>query len=132
MATPSPTTGRLAAPEPSISIDLYVRPSPENARRVHTSLVAFGFGQVGLSDQDFIRPEHVVQLGRPPVRIDIVTSIDGVAWEECWEGRQSGSYGDTPVFFIGRDQLVKNKRAAKRYKDLADLEALGEPPEAPS
>jgi hypothetical protein len=67
-----------------------------------------------------------VPLGLPPVRVDIVTSITGVSWEEAATGRIEGKYGDVLVYYIGRQQFMSNKRALGRKKDLADLEALGE------
>ena len=67
-----------------------------------------------------------MQLGFPPVRIDIVTSITGVSWEEAVSGRIEGTYGDVRVYYIGREQFISNKRVLGRKKDLADLEALGE------
>jgi len=107
-------------------IDLYVRPSAENARRVVEALADFGFGSLGLTEADFTRSGQVIQLGRPPVRIDLLTSISGVTWEEADAGKAAGHYGDVPVSYLGRVQLTANKRAAGRMKDLADLEALGE------
>ncbi len=68
----------------------------------------------------------VVQLGVPPVRVDLITSITGVSWEEAAASRESGHFGDVPVHFIGRAQYIANKRATGRKKDLADIEALGE------
>jgi hypothetical protein len=67
-----------------------------------------------------------VQLGFPPVRIDLVTSLTGVSWEEAVSGRIEGKYGDLLVYYIGRQQFISNKRALGRKKDFADLEALGE------
>jgi hypothetical protein len=67
-----------------------------------------------------------VQLGIVPVRIDLVTSITGISWEEAVSERVEGIYGDVPVYYIGRRQFIRNKRALGRKKDLADLEALGE------
>jgi hypothetical protein len=107
-------------------IDIYIRPSPENARRMVEVLTDIGFGSLGLTAADFIQPEQVIQLGRPPVRIDLLTSISGVTWEEAETGRVEGRYGDVPVSYLGRAQLTTNKRAAGRKKDLAELEALGE------
>ncbi len=107
-------------------LDLYVRPSPENASRIVAALQDFGFGSLGLKEADFLQPGQVIQLGRPPVRIDLLTSISGVAWEEAEAGKVPGRYGDVPVAFLGRAQLVANKRACGRTKDRADLEALGE------
>jgi hypothetical protein len=107
-------------------LDLFVKPDHENAERVVAALRAFGFGTQGLSAEDFEAPDRVVQLGVPPVRVDIVTSISGVSWEDAWRGRVAGEYGGVPVCFIGRGEFVANKKAIGRRKDLADLEALGE------
>ncbi len=107
-------------------LDLLVHADHANAARVMLSLRAFGFESVGLTENDFVERDRVVQLGVPPVRIDLLTSLSGVTWEEAVEGRTSGAYGDVPVFFIGRDQLIANKRATGRTRDRADLEALGE------
>lgn len=107
-------------------LDILVRPSSANAARVMESLKIFGFGETGLTDEDFEKPDTVVQLGVPPVRIDIITSISGVSWAEAHGERVKGHYGDVPVAFLGRQQLIANKRASGRKKDLADLEALGE------
>lgn len=108
-------------------LDLLVRPTAANATRVMQSLDQFGFGDVGLDAGDFTRPETVIQLGVPPVRIDLITSISGVPWEDAWSGRDPGAYADVEVNFLGRSQIVRNKRATRRARDVADLEALGEP-----
>jgi hypothetical protein len=107
-------------------IDLYVRPTSDNAEKLIGALGAFGFHSPELSVQDFTKIDRVVQLGDPPVRVDLLTSITGVSWEEAESGKAGGYYGDVPVFFLGRAQYVRNKRATGRLKDLADLEALGE------
>lgn len=107
-------------------IDIFVRPAHDNAAKVISALVHFGFGSLNLTIDDFQKPDSVVQLGVPPVRIDIITSLTGVTWEEADNGKQSGRYGKVPVFFLGREQYIINKRATGRKKDLADLEALGE------
>jgi hypothetical protein len=107
-------------------MDIYVKPNPTNAQRIMAALNDFGFGSVELSATDFEVEDKVVQLGFPPVRVDIVTSITGVSWEESVLGRVEGKYGNVPVYYIGRQQFISNKRALGRKKDLADLEALGE------
>jgi hypothetical protein len=106
-------------------IDIFVKPDDENATRIMSALEDFGFGSVGLVAQDFERPGQVVQLGVPPVRIDIITSISGVSWKDAFSHRTAGQYGDIHVHYIGHKQLIVNKRAMGRKKDLADLEALG-------
>ena len=106
-------------------IDILVRPDPENAHQILKALETFGFGSVGLTAEDFTVPDKVIQLGVAPVRIDIVTSITGVSWEEAVAGRVQGNYGDIVVYFIGRREFIRNKQALGRKKDQADLEALG-------
>lgn len=107
-------------------LDILVRPDADNAVRVMEALKAFGFGEIGLERQDFEKVGNVIQLGAPPVRIDILTSISGVSWDQADGERIEGRYGDIAVGFLGREQIIANKRASGRKKDLADLEALGE------
>lgn len=114
------------APRFTGDLDIYVKPDPENARRIVEALDQFGFKSVDLSVDDFQTPDQVVQLGVPPVRVDILTSITGVSWAEAASGRVEGRYGEIPVYYIGREQFTANKRATGRKRDLADLEALGE------
>ncbi|MFO7708794.1 MAG: hypothetical protein R6V84_11520 [Desulfobacterales bacterium] len=114
------------APRYTGDLDIFINASADNADRILNALKEFGFGSAGLSVQDFSEPNKVIQLGYPPVRIDIVTSISGVSWAEAFQNRVGGKYGETPVFFIGREQFVVNKRTVGRKRDLADLEALGE------
>jgi hypothetical protein len=113
------------APRYTGDIDLLVNPRRENATKVIHALTDFGFGSLQLTSEDFGAPDKVVQLGVPPVRIDIMTSISGVSWEEAYSGKVAGNYGQTSVYFIGREHYIKNKRSIGRKKDLADLEAIG-------
>ena len=113
------------APRYTGDIDIFVKPDDENAARIMSALEVFGFGSVGLAAQDFERPGQVVQLGVPPVRIDIITSISGVSWDEAFSNRAAGQYGEIQVHYIGHEQFIINKKAMGRKKDLADLEALG-------
>jgi len=114
------------APRVTGDIDLFVRPTSENAERILAALDEFGFASLNLSKDDFTTPGMVVQLGVPPVRIDIITRVSGVSWEKADAGKVAGNYADTPVFFIGREDFISNKRATGRVKDAADIEALGE------
>ena len=108
-------------------LDLLLDRAPDNAEHVIGALTAFGFGDVGLSVADFQKPDVVIQLSLPPVRVDLLTDITGVTWDMAWAGRAAGEFGGVPVAFLGIAELRANKRATGRHKDLADLEALGEP-----
>jgi hypothetical protein len=79
---------------------------------------------LSLAAADFENPERVIQLGELPVRIDLITSITGVSLEEAFSSRVPGNYDDIPVYFLGREPFIRNKRAIGRAKDLADIEAL--------
>jgi hypothetical protein len=107
-------------------LDILVRADEENSARLLSALDDFGFGGSGFNIQDFIKPDKVIQLGFAPVRIDILTSIEGVSWEQAKGGCVQGDYGGISVHFIGRKEFIANKRILGRQKDLADLEALGE------
>ena len=106
-------------------LDVFVEPTAENAERVLAALEDFGFGGLGLAISDFDKPGRIVQLGVAPNRIDLLTSIDGVPFGEAWSGRVTGRFGAESVAFLGRRELVANKRAVGRLQDLADIEALG-------
>lgn len=118
--------GFHGAPRYTGDLDVLVRPDPINARSIIQALHEFGFGSVGLTAADFEEEGKVVQLGFPPVRIDIITSITGVSWEQARSGRAEGRFGDLMVHYIGRDDFISNKRALGRKKDIADIEAVGE------
>ena len=114
------------APRFTGDIDLFIRPIRENAERILTALNEFGFGSLDLSEDDFTTPGKVIQLGVPPVRIDIITRVSGISWEKANMDKVSGLYDQTPVFFIGRTDFITNKKATGRKKDAADIEDLGE------
>jgi len=114
------------APRYTGDLDVFVMPDPANAGRIMRALAEFGFGSAGLTPADFEQEGKVVQLGFPPVRVDIITSITGVTWEQARSGRMEGHFGDVMVYYIGRKEFIANKRALGRNKDLADLEAVGE------
>ena len=114
------------APRFTGDIDLWVRTSAENADKIINALNEFGFGALGITKQDLTQDDQVLQLGYPPIRIDIMTSIDGVDFDEAFNNSLITSYGDIKIKIISKDDFIKNKRATGRYKDLADIEALGE------
>jgi len=112
-------------PRATGDMDIWVRKSPENASKILKVLDEFGFGSLGVAADDLLE-DKVIQLGQPPVRIDLMTELDGLTPDEVWAGRVAGRFGDMPVFYLGRDAFIRNKRSLGRHKDLADLEALGE------
>ena len=87
------------APRFTGDIDIFLRPHPDNAKRVLDALAAFGFSFLNLTEKDFQHPNKVVQLGVPPVRIDLLTSISGVSWEAADASKESGYFGDVPVCY---------------------------------
>jgi len=105
-------------------LDIWIRPDPSNARRVLDSLRAFGAPLKDLTQSDLFQPGLVFQIGVPPVRIDIVTAIDGVDFGDAWPARINTRFGDQPTAVLSREHLIQNKRAAGRAQDLADLEWL--------
>jgi len=107
-------------------IDFWIRPTPGNLERLLAALKDFGFGSLGLSTQDFA-PDAVIQLGQPPRRIDLMTTIDGVDFDTCYARRETVELAGLRLDIIGLEDFKTNKRATGRLKDLADLEDL-EPP----
>jgi hypothetical protein len=114
------------APRYTGDLEIFVKPDVENAVRIIKVLEEFGFSSVGLKAEDFNSPDQIVQLGVPPVRIDIITSLSSVTWEEALSGCVKAVYGSVPVNILGRGEFIRNKKAVGRKQDLADLEAIGE------
>jgi hypothetical protein len=113
-------------PRATGDLDVWIDPEPANAERVWTALSRFGapVGQLGVSREDLQTPGMVVQIGSPPRRIDLMTDISGVSFDEAWQKRVTHAVGSRAVPFLGREELIRNKRACARSKDLADLEML--------
>lgn len=107
-------------------IDILVRPTTENARRVYRALLAFGapVAAHGVSERDFETQDNVYQMGLPPRRIDVMTSVSGVSFDEANADAIEGKLGHVTVRFIGKAAQARNKRAAGRPKDLVDAELL--------
>jgi hypothetical protein len=114
------------APRASGDIDLFVRPSPDNAAKVFAALVQFGapLGAQGVSVSDFARPGVVYQIGLPPRRIDVLTEISGLSFEEANASRELATLEGRAIPYIGREAFIRNKRASGRPKDLADVSRL--------
>ena len=106
-------------------LDLWVDPTPENGARVVRALAEFGFQSLNLRPTDFESKDIVVQLGRAPRRVDVITSISGATFEACHPNRVQVDADGLLVPVIGRQCLIANKRATGRLKDLADVEGLG-------
>jgi hypothetical protein len=104
-----------------------VRSTSENARLLVDILNEFGFAQSGFKESDFLKPGQLIQLGRVPTRIDLLTSITGVSSEQAFAGKFSAELDGIRVFVLGKDALVRNKRAVGRPQDLADIITLEKP-----
>ena len=104
--------------------DVWVRPSADNAPRVLAALASFGAPLHDLSEADLASPGTVFQIGVPPIRIDVITAIDGVAFDEAWPGRLSAPFADQVAPVLSREDLIRNKRAAGRPRDLLDAKWL--------
>lgn len=113
-------------PRATQDIDIWVEPTKTNAARLCAALDDFGFTDLATAVDEFATPEKMATLGNAPLRIDIMTSIDGVAFEEGWAGRLEAKLGEHVVPFLGREQFLANKRASGRPKDLADIALLTE------
>jgi hypothetical protein len=109
-------------------LDLWVRPDPANARRVLAALRTFGAPLQGLTEADLSSPGPIFQIGVPPLRIDVLTTIDGVAFGEAWSTRVRSPFADLEVTVLSKELLIRNKRAAGRLQDLADVERLEQRP----
>jgi hypothetical protein len=105
-------------------IDIWIELTPENADRVVQALEQFGFGSLGLKPADFLEPSQVIQLGYPPRRIDLLTSLKGVDFNDCYQDRTTIVIEGMNIDFINLANLKKNKQATGRHQDLADLENL--------
>lgn len=105
-------------------LDVWVNPTSVNAKNVLNAVNDFGFSSYGLTISDFETKGNIIQLGYPPLRIDIITDIDGVDFDECYKNRKPIILDGLSVNFIGFDDLVKNKKASGRYRDLDDLRNL--------
>ena len=105
-------------------LDILVRATPENAGKLVDLLNQFGFADSGFKESHFTESEQMIQLGRVPNRIDLLTSITGVSTDEALNSRVATDLDGIPVFILSKDALIRNKRAVGRAQDLADLESL--------
>ena len=112
------------APRFTGDLDIFVRPTIENAAKVMEAVRAFGFPVDELQPQDLIDPRRILEMGIEPVQIHVMSAISGVSWDDAWETRAAGRCGGHAASFLGREAFLQNKRAAGRPKDLADIDAL--------
>jgi len=105
-------------------LDIFVGRDEENAQKLMDVLEAFGFSAMGITRDDLLRPDYVIQLGRAPNRIDLLTGISGVTFDEAWNSREPGDISGSALYFLSRDLLITNKLAANRPKDRADVDVL--------
>lgn len=106
-------------------LDVWIERTDENAANIVGAIEQFGFASLQLRTDDFLEADQIIQIGLPPNRIDLITSIAGVEFDECYPHRMSGELEDVTVPFIDIVNLKKNKQASGRLQDLADLENLG-------
>ena len=98
--------------------------SPENADKLDQVLKDFGFGDAGISRDDFLEVNQVIQLGRAPNRIDLLTGISGVTWQDAWASRTLIDFDGMDIPLIGKDELIRNIEATGRPQDIADVARL--------
>jgi hypothetical protein len=111
-------------PRATYDLDVWIATSPANAERVMKALADFGFDVPELSTDLFLKDDSIVRMGSEPVRIEVVTSISGVQFDDCYRERLETTINDVPVSLINLRDLKTNKKASGRLKDLADLEQL--------
>lgn len=114
------------SPRATGDIDVWVEPTEANAQLVYAALQAFGAPLHDLTVDDLSTPGIVFQMGLPPRRIDVLTQISGVDFEEAWPNRTKARFGEIDVFVIGAEEFIRNKRASGRPKDLVDADTLAE------
>ena len=115
------------APRFTGDLDILVNPTESNGGRLLEAIRAFGFPSTPLTPGDVASGNRLIEMGVPPVQIHVMSHIDGVTWDEVWQSRVFGELGANSVPFIGREAFLRNKHAAGRPKDLADIDALREP-----
>jgi hypothetical protein len=116
--------GFHAEPRYTKDLDLWIRPTRENADRAFAALRTFGAPLAGVSPSDLIDPTSYFAMGVPPNRIDVLNAIEGIDFERAWPHRVQGQYGPIPMWVIGVDDLIVNKRATGRPRDILDADAL--------
>lgn len=115
-----------AKPRYTKDIDILIEPSAVNGRRIIKALRDFGFDSLALSEGDFQTKKRIIQLGYEPLRIDLLTSVEGRSFQRVWKNRTSGAYGAIKANIIGLGDLMAMKKRSERLQDKMDLEALSD------
>lgn len=113
-----------AKPRYTKDIDIFIDSSPENAEKIIKALTEFGFEDLDLSEDDLCQKGNIIQLGYEPLRVDIVTSLSGISFDQAWKSKVCAYYGREKVYFIGLDDLIQTKKQSGRPQDKVDLDLL--------
>lgn len=116
--------GKHGYPRATIDLDVWVKPTLENGKRIMLALEDFGFESIGIKAKFFGESNQLLRMGVPPLRIEVMTTVSGVDFDTCYRDRVEELIDGVPVQFIDRRNLLINKKAAGRNKDLADLDNL--------
>jgi len=115
-----------AEPRYTKDLDIFYEASENNAQRMLSCLKEFGFGSLDIKADDLMMPGRIIQLGVPPLRIDLINEIEGVAFSEAWNGKITAEYGGESINVIGKLDLIRNKKMTGREQDLLDAKRLEE------
>ena len=113
-----------AKPRYTKDIDILVEPCNDNAQKILKVLKEFGFGDLSISQDDLTAEGNILQLGYEPLRIDLLTKLEGFLFQDIWKNRMAGEYGSERVYFIGLDDLIRNKKQSDRPTDRIDIDLL--------
>lgn len=113
-----------AEPRYTKDVDIFYERKNENAGKLLRTIKEFGFASLDLTVEDFMKAERIIQLGVPPLRIDLLNDIEGITFEEAWQNKIESSYGDQPIYVLSKADLIKNKKASGREQDLLDVKEL--------
>lgn len=111
-------------PRLTIDIDIWVNPVKDNSEKVIKTIKDFGFSFENLTEKDFEKSDNVIQLGRPPYRVDFLTSIEGMDFNKCYKRKYIYKKDDLILNFISKEDLIENKKSIGRNKDLDDVSNL--------
>ncbi len=117
---------KYSEPRFTKDLDILIAADQENSKSVYTALTEFGAPLENLTPEDFSREGFFYQMGRPPIRVDILMSIPGIKFEDAWKNREVVQLGNLTLLFISRSDLIRSKEASGRPQDKIDVEKLKE------